>query len=389
MNITRHFTQILEGRLIENLPFMQVVMGPRQVGKTYGIEQILSKWMGAKLFVTADTTIPPQAQWIEAQWLKARSMGAGTLLIIDEIQKITDWSETVKVLFDAERNSKDRIRVVLLGSASLSIDKGLTESLAGRFELIPVAHWDFAESAKLLNNNFETYLRFGGYPASYHLISNPLRFDAFVRDSILETVVSKDILQLARVNKPALLRQCLECALSNPARVLAYQKILGQLHERGNIETVKYYLELLQKAYLIKLLPKYGSALRQRGSSPKIIPLAPALSSLFFAPGASKIEGEIRGSILEAAVGAKLAQIPGVELTYWQDSYSEVDFVLKVGSELWAVEVKSGRLRRSGGLGRILKEYPNIKALTLDIEKAKALLTQSEPDKIFGILTNL
>ena len=301
--ITRDFTNTLRARLTENLNFMQVVIGPRQVGKTTGLEQIISRWHGSSLMVTADELTTPNREWLSLQWQRAEQKGPGTLLVIDEVQKIPQWSDVVKYLFDRDRR---RLKVVLLGSASLSLQRGLSESLAGRFELIHANHWNLRECQIAFGWSLVEYLKFGGYPAAGELIGDIPRWRNFIRNSIVEPVLFKDILGLSSVAKPALFRQTFELAMAYPAREISLQKMLGQLQESGNVTTIKHYLELLEGAFLIKTLQKYtGSEVKKRASSPKIVPLNSGLVHAFQNPGDVDSKPEWRGRIFEAAVGAR------------------------------------------------------------------------------------
>jgi len=247
VEIKRNFTSILEQRLQEDLNFIQVVLGPRQVGKTTGLQQIVELWQGPSLMISADELITPTPDWLQLNWERARNKGPGTLFVIDEIQKIPDWSTVVKYLFDQDRSTR-HLKIVLLGSASLGLQRGLAESLAGRYEVIPAHHWNLDECKRAFGWDVEDFLKFGGYPAAAELAENVGRWQSYIRDSIIEPVLIRDILGLTSVNKPALFRQTFELAMSYPAQEISYQKLLGQLQESGNVTTIKHYLELFEGA---------------------------------------------------------------------------------------------------------------------------------------------
>jgi len=383
--IKRNFTGILEERLREDLNFIQVVLGPRQVGKTTGLQQIVKSWQGPSLMISADELITPTTGWLQLNWERAKNLGTSALFVIDEIQKIPDWSTVVKYLFDQDRAAQ-KLKIVLLGSASLGLQRGLAESLAGRYEIIPAHHWNLDECSRAFGWNVEDFLKFGGYPAAAQLTRDVERWQNYIRNSIIEPVLIRDILGLTSVNKPALFRQTFELAMSYPAQEISYQKLLGQLQESGNVTTIKHYLELFEGAFLLKTLQKYsGSEVRKRGSSPKIIPLNTALCHGFRSPLAIDDDPDWRGRIFEAAVGAALCRTKG-KLFYWRQGKFEVDFVLELEGKIYAIEVKSGRKRSYRGLEKFLMQYPGSIPLLIDLEAGKELLSAESIDMVVAAL---
>ena len=273
------------------------------------------------------------------------------MLALDEIQKIPGWSETVKRLWDEDTRQRRPLKVVLLGSAPLLIAQGMTESLAGRFELLHLPHWSFAEMRDAFGFGLDEYLYFGGYPGAAALIHEPERWRRYIADSLIETSVSRDVLLLTRVDKPALLRRLFELACRYSGQILSYTKMLGQLQEAGNTTTLAHYLDLLAGAGLVCGLQKYaGDAARSRGSSPKLQVLNTALmttvTGLSF--DEARADREFMGRLTESAVGAHLANAAAArecELFYWRERNREVDFVVTAGRRVVAIEVKSGRSR--------------------------------------------
>jgi predicted AAA+ superfamily ATPase len=375
----RDFVPILEGRLREELGFIQVVLGPRQVGKTTGLKMILENWEGEWHYCSADLPAPPDNQWIIENWKKARLLGAGTLLVIDEVQKVDRWSEVVKALFDEDRAQRT-LKVVLLGSASLSLQAGLNESLLGRYELVRVHHWDPFECRKAFGWDLESYLKFGGYPAAAELVDDQQRWRDFMQDSVVEPIISKDILSLKQISNTALFRQSFELAMSYPAQELSYQKLLGQLQDRGNAATIKSYLSILEQAFVLRILEKYSSKkIKIKSSSPKLIPLAPALIHSFVPPSRIERESEWRGRVLEAAIISKAVTLPG-ELYYWRSGREEVDMVWAYEDCLLAIEVKSGgRIKISSGLEKFCKEFPGARSIVLDQDLGASFLFSEDP----------
>lgn len=387
MEITRYFVDVLRERVSEPLNFIQVVLGPRQVGKTTGVQHLARTFAGSAHYVTADSVMVPDAEWLTGEWLRARSLEKPTLLIIDEIQRVEGWSSVVKMLFDEDRAQR-RLQVVLLGSASLPLHRGLAESLAGRFELTLVPHWNYAESQAAFGMTLDQYLQFGGYPAPAELIHDLRRWIALMRDAIIEPVISRDILSLASVQKPALLRQVFALAMSYPAQEVSFQKLLGQLQDKGNAATVKHYLELLEHAFIVKLLYQHSTRpITIRSSSPKILPMASALITAVEPEHLSSPEEHL-GRVFESAVGAHL--VPFVsKLSYWRKGKHQVDFVFSLGSVVYALEVKSGRKKSTEGLQAFSRLFPEARLILLDRVTGAKLLNLTMIGEITEFLREL
>jgi predicted AAA+ superfamily ATPase len=347
---------ILKKRIAEPRRFIQVVSGPRQVGKTTLVRQAASAIGIPCRYASADEPTLRERGWIAEQWEEARHEAGqagrgGALLVLDEIQKITDWSETVKRLWDEDTRAKRALKVMVLGSAPLLIQRGLTESLAGRFEVLRLPHWSFAEMRDAFGFSLDQYLFYGGYPGAAPLIAEPGRWTRYIVDALIETTISRDVLLLTRVDKPALMRRLFELGCRYSGQVLSYTKMLGQLQDAGNATTLAHYLGLLAGAGMVTGLQKYaGDAARSRGSIPKLQVLNTALmtaqSGLTFED--ARADREFWGHLTESAVGAHLsnAAAAGVcELYYWRERNREVDFVARAGRVLTPIEVKSARAR--------------------------------------------
>ncbi len=338
--------------------FIQVVAGPRQVGKSTLVQQVADDLACEVRYASADEPTLRGVEWIAQQWEAARlASGAagrrGAVLVLDEIQKIPGWSETVKRLWDEDTRKRVPLKVVLLGSAPLLIARGMSESLAGRFELTHLPHWSYAEMRAAFGFGLHEFLYFGGYPGAAPLIGEPQRWRRYIADSLIETSVSRDVLLLTRVDKPALLRRLFELACRYSGQVLSYTKMLGQLQDAGNTTTLAHYLDLLAGAGLVCGLQKFaGDAARSRGSSPKLQVMNTALMTATSGLGFDEARGdrEFWGRLAESAVGAHLANAAAAgecELFYWRERNREVDFVVKRGRRLVAIEVKSGRARET------------------------------------------
>lgn len=365
--------RVLEERLSEPRRFIQVVAGPRQVGKTTLVRQVLAGWESRARYASADEPSLRDRGWIAAQWEAARAEASGArsaVLALDEIHKIPGWSETVKRLWDEDTAGALPLHVILSGSTPLLLQHGLTESLAGRFELILLGHWSFTEMHEVFGVTLDEFVYFGGYPGAAPLASDLDRWMRYVRDALVETTVARDVLLLNRVDKPALLRQLFDLACRYSGQILSYNKMLGQLQDAGNTTTLAHYLELLAAAGMVRGIEKYsGSFVRQRASSPKLQVLNNALMTVSSGRTlvSAREDSEYWGRLVESAVGTHLANAASAglcDLWYWRGGNLEVDFVVAAGEDLLAIEVKSGRRSKSvRGLSAFADEFPDARAL--------------------------
>jgi predicted AAA+ superfamily ATPase len=356
MAFSRPQSALLARRLRETRRFIQVVAGPRQVGKTTLVQQVVEHSGLEARFASADEPTLRGPEWIEQQWQAARLACAdagkrGAVLVLDEVQKITGWSEVIKRLWDEDTRTRLPLKVILLGSAPLLIARGLTESLAGRFEMLRLPHWSYTEMRSAFDWSLDQFLFYGAYPGAAPLIRDPGRWVRYIADSLIETTISRDVLLLSRVDKPAVLRRLFQLGCSYSGQVLSYTKMLGQLQDAGNATTLAHYLELLAGAGMLTGLSKFaGQVVRQRGSSPKLQVLNTALmtaQSGFTLQDARK-HADFWGRLVESAVGANLANAAAAgecEVFYWRERGREVDFIVRSGRTVTAIEVKSGRAR--------------------------------------------
>lgn len=370
----RSVIEQLESRMKEKRNFIQVITGPRQVGKTTLIGQLLEKLDIPSQYITADGAGSEGAIWIEKHWEAARRIlmteGAGDIiLVIDEIQKLDNWSETVKKLWDEDTWNKIPLKLIISGSSRLLLQKGLTESLGGRFEVTHMGHWTLQEMEEAFGWTPEQYVFYGGYPGSAAIVEDEMRWKHYLTDAIVETSISRDILMLTRVDKPALLRRLFEMGVRHSGMELSFNKMLGQLQDAGNTTTLSHYLTLLGSAGLLSGIEKYsGSIARQRSSSPKFMVHNTALMSSSDSDSLSGIrkQPERWGRYVESAVGAHLLDgymKSHYKLYYWRKGNMEVDFVLASGENVIALEVKSGRMRNRSGLEEFKKEYPKARVM--------------------------
>lgn len=336
--------------------FMQVVAGPRQVGKSTLVRQVLDELALEAHEASADDPDAQNTAWIARQWDTARLLAArdkrkGAVLVIDEVQKVPRWSDAVKARWDEDTRKGVKLKVVLLGSSPLMMQQGLQESLAGRFELVRMQQWPFAEMRAAFGWDLDRYLFHGGYPGAARLVRDLARWRAYMRDTLIETSIARDVLQMTRVDKPALLRRLFELGCSYSGQELSYTKMLGQLHDAGNTTTLSWYGELTSQVGLLTPMRKYaGQKVRQRASSPKWMVHDTGLltAPLGITLAQARKDPVLWGRIAESAVGAHLlrgARDEGYEVFYWRDGDREVDFVVQRGRRLTAIEVKSGRPR--------------------------------------------
>ncbi|MGC9342958.1 MAG: ATP-binding protein [Bacteroidales bacterium] len=369
--------QTLKKRVQEPRKFIQVIMGPRQVGKTTLVRQLTKKINIPWQFESADAVPAGDSNWLDEKWelarLKIKTSGSSEfLLIFDEIQKITNWSEAIKRHWDEDSFNSIPIKLILLGSSRLLLQQGLTESLAGRFETIILTHWSFSEMHTAFDIDEERFAWFGGYPGSAELINNEDRWKNYIRDSIIETSISKDILMLTRIDKPALLKRLFEMGCLYSGQILSYTKMQGQLQDAGNTTTLAHYLNLLANSGLLGGIEKYSpEIIRKRASSPKFQVYNSALLSaqdqrtfeeIFMQPSEW-------GRIVESAIGAHLLNhsIKGnYNLYYWRDRNNELDFVIEKKNKVIAIEVKSNLSKNSKGISAFKEKYNPQKIIVID-----------------------
>lgn len=370
-NFKRDIVIKIVDRLSEKRKFIQVIIGPRQVGKTTAVKQALSIYGGEYHYAVADLPAPPSTEWIAQQWEIARYKSGASkkcVLVIDEVQKVANWSEVVKRCWDEDSFGDVDISVVLLGSSALLMQKGLGESLAGRYELLRLTHWSWSECHSCFGWNLNQYIYYGGYPGAASLIGDQQRWRQYICDSLIESAISKDILLLNRIDKPAVLRQLFVLACQYSGQILSYQKILGQLSGAGSSTTVVHYQSLLEAAFLIRGLEKWsGTLIRRRASSPKWLALNTALMTALSGSDFEswRLNPDKWGRLVETACGAHLvnsALKDGIEVCYWRQGNYEVDFALHKAGKIVAFEIKSGgQSQHLRGIDLFMEKYKKSK----------------------------
>jgi predicted AAA+ superfamily ATPase len=357
--------------------FIQVIYGPRQIGKTTLVRQIMAELDFPSVMIAADAVPAGDGVWISQQWENARirqqqQPDKPFLLVIDEVQKIDNWSEQIKAEWDRDTAEEKDIRVVLLGSSRLMLQQGLTESLAGRFEATYLGHWSYKEMKDAFGLTAEEFIWFGGYPGAVALKDDEDRWKNYIRDSLLETSISKDILMLTRVDKPALMKRLFELGSVYSGQVLSYTKIMGQLADAGNTTTLANYLNLLNDAGLLGGLEKYSpNMVRKRSSSPKFMVHNTAIMSGISNESMDTLLADPKawGRWVESAVGAHLInqsfKDKKLNVYYWREGNEEVDFVLEYKKRVIALEVKSSKTGTLSGMNAFAKQFKPEKTILI------------------------
>ena len=367
--LERKQNTILLERLAEPRRTIQVIAGPRQVGKTTMVKQVLKQCSIPSFFYNADAVAMDNEEWIGEKWAEVRSQiifnnYPESVLVFDEIHKVSNWSEQVKREWDSDTFHDVPIKVVLLGSSRLLLKRGLTESLAGRFEIISMGHWSFSEMHEAFGWNINQYIYFGGYPGSSTYIDNETRWRKYMRDSIIAPAIEKDVLQTSFIYKPALLNQLFHIGCAYSGELLSYNKMLGMLQDAGNTSTLASYLQLLTDSKLLTGLQKYAvDQSRKYKSIPKLQVYNNALMSAM-SDGMTYEKAftnpTLWGRWVESAVGCFLLDKKEeleCELYYWRENNDEVDFILTRANKIVAIEVKSGRRQTNQGLAIFNEKY--------------------------------
>jgi len=361
----RQFNE-LKSRIEEARNKIQVISGPRQVGKSTLVKQVLKEMSIDFTFISADNVEKDNLYWINEVWETARQRmklkkEREYLLVIDEVHKVNNWSEAVKKEWDDDTFNDVNIKVILLGSSRLLIKDGLTESLAGRYELIHMSHWSFKEMNEAFGIDLEHYIFFGGYPGGVNFINNETRWRKYIKDGIIAPAIFHDILKTKQVYKPELMKQLFELGCTYSGEEIALTKLLGQLQDAGNITTLANYLSTLNESHLLCGLQKYANDnARKYNSVPKMMVYNTALLSSLYGLNYSQVftNPKMWGRWVESAVGTHLLNMANeldYRIYYWRERNDEVDFILEYNRQCIAIEVKSGRRTTNAGIS-VFKE---------------------------------
>ncbi|MBR1510261.1 MAG: ATP-binding protein [Bacteroidales bacterium] len=367
----------LFSRMQEKRRFIQVITGPRQVGKSTLMKQVVNALGIPFVFYPADAVPATQLNWVSDCWEAARAkmrvQGLKELiLVIDEIQKITGWSEVVKKEWDTDTFNDVNLKVILLGSSRVMLDKGLSDSLQGRFERIILSHWSFSEMRDAFGFTLDQYVYYGAYPGAAELIGDEDRWRDYITGSILDATINKDILVNEKIAKPALLRQAFELSAAYSGKELSLTKMIGQMQDAGNTTTITGYLNLLSQAGLVCGLNKYAVDLaRKKNSVPKHQVYNNALKSIYCEkPFPEAVQDRpLWGRLFESAIGAHImsyAYAGDYMVYYWRTNPGcEVDYVLEKKGRVVAIEVKSNDSPGNKGLAQFKAQYQPYLALVV------------------------
>lgn len=365
--------QKIKERIKESRKFIQVVMGARQIGKSTVVKQVLNDLDEPYRMFSADNVPTTNSAWISDCWAAARSLKENKgwdsiVLVIDEIQKIKNWSEVVKKEWDADTFNDTNIKVLLLGSSRVLLEKGLSESLAGRFEEIRMTHWSYQEMQECFGFTLDQYLFYGGYPGAASLIHDEDRFSQYIQSAIIEATINKDILMDTPISKPALLRQTFELGAAYSGEILSLNKMLGSLQDAGNTVTLAGYINLLNESGLLCGLQKYSiDTARRKASIPKLQVYNNALKMVYSPLTFEEaiVDRKTWGRIVESCIGAYLvsqAFVHRFEVSYWRERDDEVDFILRKKGTVIAIEVKSNAEKKTAGLEKFKQLFQPKKA---------------------------
>lgn len=347
---------------------MQIVMGPRQVGKSTLVGQFTEATSVPFDFFAADGVNRFDSSWIPNKWQQVRMRmdihsEQEHILIIDEVQKIRGWSEQVKKEWDEDSRSHRNLKVILLGSSRLLLQKGLEESLEGRFETIKMGYWDWQEMHEAFGFSMDEYVYFGGFPGLAPDIQDEDRWRNLMEDSIISPILTRDILEIEEIRNPALLRQVFELACIESAKELSLTKMQGTMNS-GTVPTIKNYLDILNKSMIVQPLQNYSSSIvKEKQSVPKMQVFNNAFRNRFgtFSFDEARVDPAEWGRQVESAVGAHLANramTDDYELFYWRNERrQECDYVLRKGQALVAIEVKSGSVDKTVGFEKFKEQF--------------------------------
>lgn len=360
--------QTIKSRIEEQRKFIQVVMGARQIGKSTVVKQVLQDLNIPYQLFSADNVPTTKSSWISDCWAAVRSLKESKgwrsiILVIDEIQKISNWSEVVKKEWDSDTFHDRDIKVLLLGSSRVLLEKGLSESLAGRFEEIRMSHWSYPEMRDCFGFSLDQYLYYGGYPGAASLIKDDDRFSQYIQSAIIEATINKDILMDTPIGKPALLRQAFELGAAYSGELLSLNKMLGSLQDAGNTATLAGYINLLDESGLLCGLQKFSIDMaRRRASIPKLQVYNNALKKVYcpFSFEQAILDRKSWGRTFESGIGAYLVSqsfIHRFEVLYWREKEMEVDFVLRKNGSVVAIEIKSNGEKRTDGLDKFRQMF--------------------------------
>lgn len=381
--------EALRGRVKEAAPGrIQLLTGPRQVGKTTLLLELAGELGSRALYAAGDGPEAAAPGFWESFWAQARSLGrpkAPAVVMLDEVHAIPNWTARLKAQWDSIRRRSEPVQIIVTGSSALRIGPEVRESLAGRFERLTLAHWQAAELARVFRLSRSAAARhvvtLGGYPALVALRGDPQRAVAYLRESIVEPAIGRDVLALGAIRRPAMLRRVFAACALSPAQIVSLQKMRGRLDDAGALETIAHYLGLLEEAFLVAPLQKHAvRPLRRRAAPPKLVVLNNGLLAAQDPRGIPDERGEPDrfGAWVENACIAAVRNA-GQNAAYWREEPLEVDVIVEGDWGALAIEVKTGpiRLRDLDGLREFCRRNPRFRPLVVGSASNRAALTHA------------
>jgi predicted AAA+ superfamily ATPase len=358
---------------------IQLLTGPRQVGKTTILLELAGEFGERAIYRAADVEEIAAPGWWAIQWDRAMRLArtGPTLLLVDEIQTLPNWARRVKVAFDEVARERLPLQIVISGSAALSMTRGARNELAGRFELLTLRHWtaqDLIQAFGLTDDEAaEVYVRFGAFPGELDRRMDYPRWREYILHAIIDPALNRDLLMLEPIQKPALLRQINSLAAAYPGEIISLQKLAAQLLEKGAPATIAHYLTVLEEAFLLAALHKYSDReLRLRASPPKLVPLSNAFLTAYAdsVPPTTATDPVRWGRWLETACTAHAVNT-GCRVAYWREEPYEVDLIVAGERGKWAIEIKSGSyaIQDLTGLSTFHLRHPDFRPLVVGAEE--------------------
>ncbi len=289
------------------------------------------------------------------------------LILFDEVQKVKNWEEQLKRIYDNYPN----IKFIISGSESLFIRKKTRESLAGRMFEFHVKTLSFKEYLSFKNKKFDNFALYkeeilrefnqfllsSGFPEIIN--ENEEVIAKYIKDNVIDKIIYKDMAQILSIKEPAIIEQIFRIVLSDPGAIMNMENLSKEIGLSR--QTISLYLNYLEKSFLIKKLYTYSR--NPRKTQTRMKKYYPVL----FLPELIK-KAEMFGRLFENFVVLEL----DAEF-FWRDTYkNEVDIVKIEENKVLPIEVKSGKI-----------EYDSLKLFMKKFKVNKGIiLTYQAKDKV-------
>lgn len=346
----------------------ELVVGPRQAGKSTWIREVLTHFEAPILVLHAEEPRVRELAQSPALALDALAevLTPETLLLFEEVQHLTEAPLFIKGLVDLDKTR----RIVVTGSSSFTFSARTRESLAGRARRTLLLPFSLQEVATLipeglvpairdlrLRDLWEKLVVMGGYPEPW--------FDpdpATVLHYLVEAFVLKDTSDLHQIERPSVFRKLLELAAADIGNLVNLTEWAGLA--QASRSTVGRYLEIAEEAHVLRLVPPFAGGKRSEiTGTPKVFFLDNGLRNAVFGGFHASSDRADRGALWENAVFNELSKRLELldEILFWRSkSGAEVDFVVRREGRMVAIEVKAAELTRpvlSRGTHSFLEAY--------------------------------